>query len=213
VLPLVPPISSGPRGPNGKSAARRDALARRDAIPAADRDAASAQIAAAAAHLLTILVPHGGAVALYSAKGSEVDTTELDTALRALGFAIAYPRVVAGTRVLAFHAAELDQLAPSGRLGLREPSADATVLAPSQIAAYCMPGLAFDRTGGRIGWGLGHYDATLAAAPSAMRIGLAFEAQLVAAVPREAHDIGLHAVVTETAVYDLRLGELGKVVP
>jgi 5-formyltetrahydrofolate cyclo-ligase len=62
--------------------------------------------------------------------------------------------------------------------------------------------VAFDRGGGRVGWGRGHYDATLAAAaPGALRIGLGFECQLVERVPHDPHDALLHYVVTEAAVY------------
>ncbi|HEX5061643.1 MAG TPA: 5-formyltetrahydrofolate cyclo-ligase, partial [Kofleriaceae bacterium] len=72
----------------------------------------------------------------------------------------------------------------------------------SEIAAVFVPGLAFDRAGGRIGWGRGYYDVTLAAAsPAALRIGLAFECQIIEHVPREPHDAALHYVVTEAAIY------------
>jgi 5-formyltetrahydrofolate cyclo-ligase len=67
-----------------------------------------------------------------------------------------------------------------------------------QIAAFVVPGLAFDRDGGRIGWGRGHYDATFAAAsPDAPRIGLGFECQLVEAVAHEPHDVALNIIITE----------------
>ena len=56
--------------------------------------------------------------------------------------------------------------------------------------------------GGRIGWGRGHYDATFAvASPGALRIGLAFECQLIDQVAREPHDIALHILITEVATY------------
>ena len=203
MLSPVSPTSSGPRSLHGKPAARRAARERRDALPAAGRAHASAQIATIAARALGARIPAGSIVALYAAKGSEVDTAALEAALHAAGFAVAYPRVVAGTRVLAVHLAHLADLAPAGRLGLREPVPGTPELVPAAIAAYCIPGLAFDRAGGRIGWGRGHYDATLAAAPSALRIGLAFEAQVVAAVPREPHDILLHALVTESGLHEV----------
>ncbi len=197
------PTSSGPHGRPGKPAARRAARARRDALPAADRELASAQIAAAAALAIAARIPAGSVVALYAAKGSEVDTAALEAALHAAGFTTAYPRVVGEARVLALHVARLADLAIAGHLGLREPGAATPEIASAAVAAFCIPGLAFDRTGGRIGWGLGHYDATLAAAPGALRIGLAFDAQLVAAVPREPHDILLHALVTESGLHEV----------
>jgi 5-formyltetrahydrofolate cyclo-ligase len=114
-----------------------------------------------------------------------------------------YPRIVDGTRALEFHEVAPEQLVPS-RFGLREPRADwRNVVGTVEVGAFVIPGLAFDRAGGRIGWGFGHYDATLAAAaPTALRIGLAFECQLLDdVVAREPHDVALHYVVTERAAY------------
>jgi 5-formyltetrahydrofolate cyclo-ligase len=102
---------------------------------------------------------------------------------------------------LAFAAAGPEDLI-AGRFGLREPALTAPPIDLGAIAAFVVPGLAFDRSGGRIGWGHGYYDATLAAAePTALRIGLAFELQLIDRVPRDAHDVALHAVITEAATY------------
>jgi 5-formyltetrahydrofolate cyclo-ligase len=57
-----------------------------------------------------------------------------------------------------------------------------------------IPGLAFDRDGWRVGWGHGYYDATLAGAPDALRIGLAFETQMVESVEHDPHDAHLDVV-------------------
>lgn len=197
--------------PTDKPALRRLVRARRDALATAERDAASAAIAGHAVALIAARVPAGATIALYAAKGSEVDTRPLDAALRARGFAIAYPRLgTAGAerfagdvdrRELTFHVvADREALATSA-LGIPEPRATDPVVPPAQIAAFAIPGLAFDRTGGRIGYGRGHYDRALAAAPGALRVGLAFAVQLVGDdVPREEHDMPLHAVVTERGV-------------
>jgi 5-formyltetrahydrofolate cyclo-ligase len=142
----------------------------------------------------------GSIVALYAAKGSEVDTARIDAAARARGFTVVYPRVVNQQRVLAFHAVALDELALAG-FGLHEPSSDAPAVDVAQIAAFVVPGLAFDRTGGRLGWGRGHYDATFAAAPSALRVGLGFDCQLIDQVAREPHDVALHIIITEVATF------------
>ena len=63
------------------------------------------------------------------------------------------------------------------------------------------PLLAFDRRGGRLGQGGGHYDRTLAALRRQRPVfvlGVAFSAQEVDLVPTEAHDARLNAIVTET---------------
>ena len=166
-----------------------------------ERLAASEAICDAANAVLAARALRGAAVALYSAKGSEVNTGRIDAFARGAGMVVAYPRVLAGARLLAFHAVTPDELAPAP-FGLREPSADAPQVAVAAIAAFVVPGLAFDRSGGRIGWGRGHYDATLAAAsPSALRVGLAYECQLVDEVAREAHDEALNIIITEVATY------------
>jgi 5-formyltetrahydrofolate cyclo-ligase len=167
-------------------------MSRRDLMPETERRAASARIAATVAPMLT-----DGVIALYAPKSTEVATSAIDADVRARGLRIAYPRVVAGTRVLEFAEGEL---AP-GSFGLLEPRGPALSL--DAITAFVIPGIAFDREGGRIGWGRGYYDATLAQAHG-LRIGLAFDCQLVEAIPRDAHDIGVNIVVTETASYGRR---------
>lgn len=168
-----------------KPVTRRTILSRRDLMPAADRERASAAIAARVLPLLP-----EGLVAIYAPKSSEVDTSAIATAL---GDRAVYPRVGDGL-VLAFAPGPL---AP-GQFGLREPTGEAIALA--DIAAFVVPGVAFDRDGGRLGWGRGYYDATLAQT-HARTIGLAFECQLVEHVARDAHDINLEFVVTEVATY------------
>jgi 5-formyltetrahydrofolate cyclo-ligase len=169
-------------------------LSRRDGMTAAERAEASGKIAERAAAMVDAKV-----VALYASKGSEVDTAALDVALRARGVTVVYPRVVDGQRELVFRAVEVGELLPS-RFGLREPaSGDAVPLAAIEV--MFVPGLAFDREGWRVGWGHGHYDATLAAAPRARAIGLAFDCQIVDAVAHEPHDARLHGVLTEIGLY------------
>jgi len=150
-------------------------------------------------------VPVGGLVATYAAKSSEVDTARLDEVVRAAGRIVAYPRIAGGGRLLAFHAVTIDDLVP-GTFSIREPLVSAPEIALGSIDAFVIPCVAFctEGTNGvtRIGWGGGHYDSTLvAASASAIRIGLAFECQRVDGVPAEAHDVPLHHVITETAVY------------
>jgi 5-formyltetrahydrofolate cyclo-ligase len=171
----------------------------RDAMTAAECATASVTICDAANALLAARLSPGQVVALYAAKGIVVDTKKIDGFARAHGLVVAYPRVNGRVLQLAFHVVGLEALAPS-RFGLREPSANAPTVAVGEIAAFVTPGLAFDRAGGRLGWGRGHYDATFAAAsPRALRIGLAYERQVIDEVAREPHDAALHFLITEAA--------------
>lgn len=205
-IPLFSPVQpSAPPDPHadprGKMAMRRASLTVRDAMSPEARAAASDAIATATNLLLAARLMRGATVGLFMAKGSEVDTARIDAAARVAGLAVAYPRVVGHGKPLAFHAVTREALAAS-RFGLLEPSADATPVALGDISAFIVPGLAFDRTGGRLGWGKGYYDMTFAGAPaSALRVGVAFACQLVERVAREPHDIALHVIITEDATY------------
>ena len=180
---------------------RRLLLSRRDGLSERERTAKSSVICERAAAAIGAWCAAGSVVALYAHKDSEVETTGLDQRLRDGGFRIAYPRVVDESRVLAFFEVAIDGLAKT-RWGLREPSGGSGSVAIGDIAAFVVPGLAFDRAGGRVGWGKGHYDATLAAARAdAECIGLAFECQLIENVPRESHDVALDAIITEVATH------------
>ncbi|HEX4450766.1 MAG TPA: 5-formyltetrahydrofolate cyclo-ligase [Kofleriaceae bacterium] len=187
---------SSPR--SSKPVTRKAVLALRDGLTDERRAEASARIA----ERTTELLADRHVVALYAPKGSEVDTRAIDENLRARGARVVYPRIVDDQRELAFHEVPPDKLVAS-RYGLYEPRADwRNQVGLVEIDAFVVPGVAFDRRGGRLGFGRGHYDATLTAAPPrALRIGLAFEAQLVDDVHHEAHDVALHVIVTEAASY------------
>jgi len=87
---------------------------------------------------------------------------------------------------------------------------------PAQLAAakhvdveeldlIMVPGVAFDRRGGRSGHGMGYYDKLLEhARPDTPLVALAFECQLFEEVPTAEHDVYMDKVVTEAAVYQGR---------
>ncbi|WP_437202802.1 5-formyltetrahydrofolate cyclo-ligase [Planctomicrobium sp. SH664] len=94
------------------------------------------------------------------------------------------------------------ELSP-GSFGIPEPlpgiqSNPTRNVAPQQIDAILIPGVAFDRQGNRLGYGRGYYDRLLQQLPPAcLRIGLAFDVQLVEDVPVEPHDEPVHLLITE----------------
>jgi 5-formyltetrahydrofolate cyclo-ligase len=74
---------------------------------------------------------------------------------------------------------------------------------PDQIDVIIMPGVAFDPTGGRLGYGGGYYDRFLEKCSSHCKlIALAFELQIVEHVPCADHDHHIHKIVTEKRVID-----------
>lgn len=143
-------------------------------------------------------------IALYAAIGAEVDTAEIARRAQGRRVRVAYPRVVPhGDRRLVFAFCAADRLV-TGPVGALEPPASAPLVAPPELGCIVMPGVAFSEDGLRLGRGGGYYDATLRALPGAARIGLAFDLQLVPALPREPHDATMDAVVTEARVLSFR---------
>ncbi len=177
-----------------KRALRAEMLAARKRLPPLEREVASLAIAARVASLPAFAAAR--TVALYPAMGAEVDTAEIARRGEAAGKRLAWPRLEPGL-VLSFATCRSGELV-AGPAGTRQPPPEAPVVPLAEIEVALVPGVAFDAQGQRLGRGRGHYDATLAALPRrAVRVGLAFEAQLVPEVPREPHDVPLDAVVTE----------------
>jgi 5-formyltetrahydrofolate cyclo-ligase len=168
-------------------------------------DAVAAASAAVCARLGRVAaIARARVVALYAATRGEIDAAPLAAELRARGATVVYPRVD-GDR-LRFHAVGgggagagagggVGALEP-GTFGILAPRADAPEVALDAIEVVLVPGLAFDRGGHRVGYGRGYYDAALAAAARALRIGLCHAFQLVDTVPRAGADEPVDAIVT-----------------
>ncbi len=89
-----------------------------------------------------------------------------------------------------------------GAFGVWEPRPQAGCEASvADLEVILVPGLGFDpANGGRLGRGGGFYDRLLERPGlGARRIGVAYECQLVAGLPRETHDLTVHELVTECA--------------
>lgn len=188
-----------------KQRVRQAALARRDGLSAGERAAAAAAIAARG---LPLTIPAPGIVAGFMPIRSEINPLPLMRALAVTGFALALPAIIGRGRPLAMRAwSPADELV-RGQWGIREPAPSAPQVHPDIVLA---PLAAFDRRGGRVGYGAGYYDMTLEALRGAgpvVVIGLAFAVQEVAEVPVESHDEWLDAILTERETIIAEAGAL-----
>ena len=117
----------------------------------------------------------------------------------AAGRTVLWPRVQEdGT--LSLHALGSRGDLGSGFRGILEPSTASPAASLDQVGLVLVPGVAFDRLGGRLGQGGGFYDRLLADLEGAFSVGVAFEAQIVDTLPLEDHDVALDALVTETGL-------------
>ena len=147
-------------------------------------------------------------VLFYLDVRSEVRTrNDLDKAL-ASGKKIVVPYCVDGELEL-FHLEQSDELSV-GMYRILEPKPELRTVAAkkvdvSEIDMIIVPGVAFDRRGGRTGHGKGYYDKMLEhARPETPLIALAFECQLFDEIPMQDHDVFMDKVITEKAAYDGR---------
>lgn len=142
-------------------------------------------------------------VALYSAIQHEVRTDNLLAHALQSGRKVFYPRVGEDDSAGFFRVLAADELR-AGRYGILEPTGT-TRLAEAEFEALTIfvPGVAFDVLGNRLGRGQGWYDRLLQrAGERAAIVGLAYEFQIVDAVPAGPGDQKVDYVITEKRVVD-----------
>ncbi len=88
-----------------------------------------------------------------------------------------------------------DQQVKSGYFGIREPDPTCPIIAWNALDFLLVPGIGFSVDGYRLGRGKGHYDRMLARA-SGIKCGVAFDWQMTATLPVEAHDVRLDCILT-----------------
>lgn len=178
-----------------KKAIRTRVLAARDAL-AADTRARFAESVSASV-LSSAQFEHANTVLAYVSFGSELSTDAILQRTLAEGKSLVLPRVAKGVAQLQLHRVDaLDQLV-DGVWGIREPRHDAPAMRLEDIDFILVPGVAFDLAGFRIGYGGGYYDRLLAAAnPATVRLSVAFDCQLIGAVPNETHDERVDIIIT-----------------
>jgi len=106
-----------------------------------------------------------------------------------------------------FRLQSFEELTIAG-FGLLEPRPELRLLAerrvePAAVDLAVVPGVAFDPRGGRLGHGKGYFDQLLKLLrPETPRVALAFQCQVVPAVPMLPHDVFMTKVITEETTYE-----------
>jgi 5-formyltetrahydrofolate cyclo-ligase len=166
-----------------------------------------AKLAQVVAHRIAAeaaLIGAGDTVSSYRAMGSEMDPEPVEDGLRAGGHTIVLPVTPPKGQPLEFHRFDPGDRLVLHRYGMREPDPVRPRLRPDVLL---VPLLAFDSCGNRLGYGGGYYDRTLGVLRqegTCVAIGLAFSNQLVDAVPHDAYDQRLDAVVTPDGTFRFR---------
>ena len=143
------------------------------------------------------------AVIFYASKGNEVRTEKLIRNALKEGKKALLP--ITDTEREELELSEIkdyDSDLIKGAFGIMEPK-HKKAFDEAQIDAAIVPGLAFDKRGHRLGYGHGFYDKLLKRL-HAVKIGLAYDFQVVNTLPAEAHDQLMDLIVTESRIIRCR---------
>ncbi len=174
----------------GKEGLRDAARVLRDGLDAGKREKASRAICS----LLEQTVGNTEkGVFIYASFGSETDTWSVIARMIERGIDVCLPRIIEQGRMEAVQWDGSSVLVKNS-FGIYEPAGDGY---RKPIGHIVVPGLAFDRQGGRIGYGGGYYDRWLAEHAAERVIGIAFEAQVAERVCTDAGDFPVDMLITE----------------
>ena len=182
-----------------KSRLRKGLRARRNGIAETQRDKLDAAINR---HLVEYAhAARLSDIAAYFAFDGEPDLFPALQALEADGVTIALPIIknVAGRDTMVFGRWTRNCRMVPNRYGILEPAGTEEIPIP-QFDLALLPLVGWDRRGIRLGMGASYYDRAFqpfAQSPRPMRMGVAYEAQEQAGLPRDPWDISLHAMLTE----------------
>ena len=139
-----------------------------------------------------------GSILLFAPLPNEPDVWPLLEEALLAGKTVALPRFSSPAQ--SYHAAAVQNLHADlqpGQFGIREPSASCAEFPLNRLDLVLVPGVAFQANGCRLGRGKGFYDRLLAAVRG-RKCGVAFDEQIVAAIPTGPLDIRVNCIVTPT---------------
>lgn len=140
-----------------------------------------------------------GSLALYWAVNGEVSTEKVINRALSAGKTVFLPAVEGKTmsfrRISGLYDLE------AGRFGIMQPGSGCPVADPEAIETIIVPGVGFDLSGQRIGYGKGYYDRVLHRLEGSGRLtAFCYQFQLVDSLAGEKHDVVMDRIITEQRV-------------
>ena len=139
---------------------------------------------------------------IYISYDSEINTKEIINKALIDNKKIYVPRTEFKTRLMdAVKITSLDNLIES-EYGILEPSAEEPHIDPNVLDLIVVPGVAFDRNGGRMGYGAGFYDRYFKKISEdkmkkIVKLALAYDFQILEDVPMDEQDVPVNYIITE----------------
>lgn len=173
---------------------RTDLIRRRSAI---EPDYALSSAQSLLSFIRRMEIPAGSTVSAYWPMKSEIDVRPVMHFLHEAGMTVCLPVVTEKGEAMLFRRWAPEETLVVGMYGVEQPGENCEAVVPDVLL---LPLVAFDRNGGRLGYGGGFYDRTLVRLrrEGLHRIGgVAFAMQEVEKVPQEETDETLDFIVTE----------------
>jgi 5-formyltetrahydrofolate cyclo-ligase len=152
-------------------------------------------------------------VMFYVSFRSEVETEKMTRNALKLKKKIVIP-VVYGEKIVVSEIKNLKKELTKGSFGIKEPKKEfRRRVNQKEIDLVVVPGVVFDKRGGRLGYGRGYYDRFLRSKSIRSRmsrsrqcalIGLAFDLQIARKIPLVKGDMKVDKIVTESGIVDCK---------
>lgn len=140
---------------------------------------------------------------IYISYDSEINTRKIIENALSNGKKIYVPRTEFKSKLMdAVEFTSLDNLVES-KFGILEPSISEEHIKPDDLDLIVVPGVAFNASGGRMGYGAGFYDRYFNKINNVKirKIALAYEFQVVENLPMDEFDIPVNQIITEKNIY------------
>ena len=151
--------------------------------------------------LSTDIYKNARQIMLYSRLGNETDTSEIINAAFADGKRLVFPVTERTTGIITPFYADKNTVFEKGNFSVSEP-VGTQVADTSKTDVIIVPGIAFDKSGNRIGYGKGCYDKFLKTS-NAIKIGFCYDFQICDYIPCDKHDIKMDFLITENEIIEI----------
>lgn len=139
-------------------------------------------------------------VLLYYATGSEVLTNEIFKACIADSKTVAFPVCLDDNGAMDFFKVNGETDLEQGMYGIKSPKSSCERFVPDEKSLCVVPGLTFDLSGYRLGYGKGYYDRYLSEFPG-ISCGLCYEALVETKLPVNSYDKHVDYLITDKKIY------------
>lgn len=138
---------------------------------------------------------------IYISMNEEIYTKTIILKALEEGKKVCVPKIDMKDRTMkAIEIQSLNEMIETPPFGILEPPTFDFKLDIGEIELIVVPGLAFDKNGGRVGYGGGYYDKFLSQPHKSKKIVLAYDFQVFENVPVEKHDVKVDYIITEKQV-------------